>query len=177
MKNILEVKLFFYVYNELITNIYDHTPFEEGYTNQGYTYAQEYPNKKELDVCIMDNGLSIPGKFEMCGIDFKDDCDAISQAINQISTAKDDVVSLRYERGSGLYTTLRLVIEGNGGSALIVSRNGCLHIGSKDNYKYYYLKNDNIFKGTLISLRFNKNPVQNFYKLIEINNGTKYMYK
>ena len=91
-------------------------------------------------MCIMDNGLSIPGKFEMFGIDFKDDCDAISQAINQISTAKDDVVSLRYERGSGLYTTLRLVIEGNGGSALIVSRNGCLHNGSKDNYKYYYLK-------------------------------------
>lgn len=76
-----------------------------------------------------------------------------------------------------MYTTLRLVIEGNGGSALIVSRNGCLHIGSKDNYKYYYLKNDNIFKGTLISLRFNKNPVQNFYNLIKINNGTKYMYK
>lgn len=71
---------------------------------------------------------------------------------------------------------MRLVIEGNGGSALIVSRNGCLHIKSKDNFKYYSLNNNNIFKGTLVSLRFNKNPVEDFYSFIEINRGIQYKY-
>ena len=166
----------FHVYNELINNVYNHTPFEEGYANHGYIYAQKYPSKRKLDVCVMDDGLSIPGKFEMYGFEFEDDCDAIFQAINQTSTAKEDVDSPKYKRGSGLYTTLRLVIEGNGGSALIVSRNGCLYIKSKDNFKYYSLDNNNIFKGTLVSLRFNKNPVQNYYSFIEIDDGIQYRY-
>jgi anti-sigma regulatory factor (Ser/Thr protein kinase) len=34
-----------HILSELTTNIYDHSSFEEGYSNQGYTYCQEYPIK------------------------------------------------------------------------------------------------------------------------------------
>lgn len=166
----------YHVCNELISNVYDHTPFEKGYANQGYTYAQEYPKERKLDICVMDDGLSIPGKFEMHSVDFSDDCEAIYKAINHFSTEKEDSISPRYSRGNGLWSTLRLVIDGNQGSALIVSRNGCLHIRKKDSYKYYHLDNSNIFSGTLVSLRFKDNLVPNFYELNEIDDKFCYKY-
>lgn len=166
----------YHVCNELISNVYDHTPFEKGYANQGYTYAQEYPHERKLDICVMDDGLSIPGKFEMHDIDFVDDCDAIFKAVNHFSTEKDDS-PLIYSRGNGLWSTLRLVIGGNNGSALIVSRNGCLHISKKDTYKYYHLDNNSIFNGTLVSLRFNEEIIPNFYELNEIDDKSYYKYE
>lgn len=163
---------------EIIGNIYNHTPLEEGYANQGYSFAQEYVNVPYLDICVMDDGLSIPGNFEKHGIDFADDCDAISKAIEGITTAKNEYNDPRYSRGHGLWTVLRLVIEGNGGEALIVSRQGCLHIPNNNSHNYYKLKNKNIFKGTLISLRLTRKLVENYYDLLEIShNRTKYKYK
>lgn len=166
----------FFISNELITNIYNHTPFKEGLTSQAYVFTKEYPKHDLLDFAIIDDGLGIPGNFERHNINILDDCDAISQAVNQVSTEKDDTNPLKYSRGFGLWSTLKLVIEGNGGNALIVSRNGCLHILDKDNYKYYNLNNSNIFKGTLVSLRFRKNQIQNFYDLIEISGKSSYNY-
>ena len=72
----------------------------------------------------MDNGLSIPGRFDKSNVDFIDDCNAIEKAINNVSTVSDNP----YERGNGLWATIRLVIEGNGGEILIVSRNVLLYI-------------------------------------------------
>ncbi|MDR3223088.1 MAG: hypothetical protein LBT66_05090 [Methanobrevibacter sp.] len=54
----------FHIINELTNNIYNHTPFEEGLASQGYAYAQEYPNEEKLDICVMDDGLTIPGSFK-----------------------------------------------------------------------------------------------------------------
>ena len=58
--------------------------------SQGYTYAQEYPREKKLDLCVMDDGLGIPGRFEKSGIPFEDDCHAIEIAITDKSTVSDD---------------------------------------------------------------------------------------
>ncbi len=165
----------FHICNELINNVYDHTPFEEGFANQGYTYAQEYPNKMKLDICVMDDGLSIPGCFERNGVDFIDDCDAIYKATQQVSTSKQGP-GLNNDRGNGLWSTLKLVVEENGGSALIVSRNGCLNIESKGKFKYHHLDNNNIFKGTLISLRLKNNQVQNYHDVIELTEYYDYTY-
>lgn len=52
-----------YLFSELTNNIYNHTPFEEELASNGYTYAQEYPNEKKLDICILDDGIGIPGRF------------------------------------------------------------------------------------------------------------------
>ena len=93
----------------------------------------------------MDDGLSIPGRFRMSN-----------------STISDD----GYERGNGLWSTLKLVVEKNGGKALIISNNGCLDIINKEKYKYSILDNSNKFNGTLISLRLNKREIQNFHDSI-----------
>ena len=162
-----------HLFSELTNNIYNHTPFEEELASQGYTYAQEYPNPKKLDLCVMDDGVGIPGRFQRSGIPFEDDCHAIEIAISNNSTVSDD----KDERGNGLWSTLRLVVEANKGQALIVSGQGCLHILKKNRYKYYPLDNKNIFKGTLISLRLNNIEVQNFYDWIEFYKGNPYIYK
>ena len=96
-----------HLFTELTNNIYNHTPFEEELASHGYTYAQEYPFKKILDLCVMDDGLGIPGRFQKSGIEFEDDCHAIELAISNHSTASED----RVERGNGLWSTLRLVVE------------------------------------------------------------------
>jgi len=162
-----------HLFSELTNNIYNHTPFEDELASQGYTYAQEYPREKKLDLCVMDDGLGIPGRFEKSGIPFEDDCHAIEIAITDKSTVSDDPD----ERGNGLWSTLKLVVEANGGQALIVSGQGCLHIQKKNRYKYYTLDNKNIFKGTLISLRLKNNEIQNFHDWIEFYKGNPYIYE
>lgn len=162
-----------HLFSELTNNIYNHTPFEEELASQGFTYAQEYPNPRKLDISVMDDGLGIPGRFKKSGIPFEDDCHAIEIAISNNSTVSDN----KDERGNGLWSTLRLAVEANKGQALIVSGTGCLHIKSKNRYKYYLLDNKNIFKGTLISLRLNHNEVQNFYDWIEFYKGNPYTYE
>lgn len=162
-----------HLFSELTNNIYNHTPFEEELASQGYTYAQEYPRERKLDLCVMDDGLGIPGRFRKSGIPFEDDCHAIEIAISNHSTISDN----KDERGNGLWSTLKLVVEANKGQALIVSGQGCLHILKKNKYKYYPLDNKNIFNGTLISLRLNNNEVQNFHDWIEFYKGNPYIYK
>ena len=115
-------KTIYHICNELINNIYNHTPIEMGYADYAYAYSQEYPSLKKLDISIMNDGVSIPGKFEEKGFDFKDDCYAIYQAISSTSTSKQIKDDPNESRRHGLWTTLRLVVECNGGSALIVSR-------------------------------------------------------
>ena len=168
----------YYVCNELISNIYNHTPIEKGYANQGYSFTQEYVNGNRLDICVMDDGLSIPGKFERNGIEFIDDCDAISKATFGWSTERKSDGDRDRSRGLGLWTTLKLVIERNKGSALIVSRRGLLHIKSENDWKYELLDNEEYFKGTLISLRLTPHPVEDFYGAIGISSEKKeYSYK
>lgn len=161
-----------YIFTELTNNIYNHTPFEKELASQGYTYAQEYPNQRKLDLCVMDDGLGIPGRFESSGVNFDDDCHAIELAISNNSTVSDD----KEERGNGLWSTINLTVNGNNGDVLIVSGQGCLHIRNK-RYRYYMLENKDIFKGTLISMRFNKSEVQNFYDYIDVFPGNPYKYR
>jgi len=162
-----------YIFTELTNNIYNHTSFEEELSSQGYTYAQQFPNLNVLELCIMDDGLSIPGKFGREGIPFEDDCHAIEKAINKTSTAS----TKHNPRGDGLWSTIRLVVEGNGGSVLIVSGKGLLHIQNEKKYSYQLLNNGNIFKGTLISLRLKNNEIQGVRDYIEEYPGRKYKYK
>lgn len=110
-------------------------------------------------------------------IPFEDDCHAISLAVSGRSTAKDEDEDPRYRRGAGLLTTLRLVIEENGGEALIVSRRGLLYIKNKNKYEYKLLDNENIFKGTLVAVKLKRNLVEHYHDVIELPSvKSKYIY-
>ena len=51
--------------DEIISNIEDHSEAEFGWIN-----AQFYPAKEYLDVCMLDSGITIAGKYKKVGIDY-----------------------------------------------------------------------------------------------------------
>ena len=155
---------------ELTYNIHEHA-FDENSETEAFIAFKEFSKENLLEISIMDLGLSIPGRFDFSNVDYADDCNAIEKAINNFSTVSTNP----YERGNGLWTTIRFVIEGNGGEILLISRKGLLHI-TKDSYNYQLLEDEKMFKGTLISIRFNKDEVQNVYDLIELHRHNFYKY-
>ena len=88
-------------------NIHEHA-FDNEKTDVSLSF-KIFDNEGILELAIMDNGISIPGRFDKANVDYIDDCNAIEKAINNFSTVSDNP----YERGNGLWTTIRLVIEGN----------------------------------------------------------------
>lgn len=130
-----------FLIEEMVNNIYDHSNF-----SIAHTLAQHYPYGNAVDICFIDNGLSIPGNFEKYGFNFENDEDAIDQAINGKSTKIDEGY-----RGTGLNNTINLVTKGFGGSVLIASRNGLVYITKNNKYKLHI--KHNFIQGTLISFR------------------------
>ena len=162
--------------NEMINNIYEHSPFGENSTKKAYIYAQEYPNPGKLDICIRDDGLSIGGNFRLKGVNI-DDCEALFKATSKNSTSEEKEEK---DKGNGLWTTIRLVVEGNGGNILIVSGKSYLYIESRKKYTYGKLT-ENYFKGAMISVRlFKRDFLMHLYgedSLLEPNRIPRYEIK
>ena len=135
------INAFAYVINELSDNIIEHSAF-----SHAYIAAQSYPTLKYTEVTIIDNGISIPNSYEANNIPFKDDCEALSMALDGVSTKNSN------ERGFGLRTSLDLLRKGLNSNCIIVSR-GVKLIADKEKMISQPLKNNDIFSGTLISAR------------------------
>ena len=146
-----------YIFHEVITNVYDHSEF-----NKGFVIGQYYPKLNVTDYCFMDNGISIPGSFKRANIPFKNDCDAIIQAANGMSTKdKGEFIG----RGTGLNTIINIVTQSNG-NVLIATGYTIIEF---TNQKVYAKKiPEEYIKGTLVSLR-----VPN--KLLNVYDGFKYI--
>lgn len=143
-----------YIFHEVITNVYDHSIFDNG-----FVIGQYWPKINATDYCFMDNGISIPGSFKKAGIPFKNDCDAIIQAINGMSTKdKDEFIG----RGTGLNTVVNIVTQGARGIVLIASGNGVVEL-TKNNVVARKIPDDYI-KGTLVSLRVKSNKNIDIYE-------------
>ncbi|MHA1359121.1 MAG: hypothetical protein ACTSRC_13445 [Candidatus Helarchaeota archaeon] len=139
---------FSYFIGELIDNIYEHSKF-----SIAYVMAQRYNKMKFTEVCIIDNGISIPGSYKNKGYKFND-IEALKEAVLKGLSTKSD------ERGYGLRTTLNLLTNGLEANCLIISGSASL-IANKDNNKFHDIEKS-IFNGTLISVRI---P----YKLSKVN--------
>lgn len=159
-----------HILSELTYNIHEHA-FEANQKTQACLAIMEHLDEEKLEISIRDCGLSIPGRFDKADVHYGDDCSAIEKAINNFSTASDNP----YERGNGLWTTIRLIVEGNGGEVLIVSRGAVLYI-NEEKYEYKSLNDGKLFKGTLISIKLNRCEVQNIYDLIELPKNNFYRY-
>ncbi len=163
-----------YIVSELTNNIYEHA-FNNHPIDLGINYAQIYPDLNEMDICIFDNGVSIPGNYTEHGVDYLDDCHAIELALSRNSTGHNNGSNdLLNERGNGIRTIINKLITENKGQALIASRNGYLYIKDKNEYKYGHLKAIN---GTLITLRLKQNSVSQFMDLAEFEFSNPYLYK
>lgn len=112
-----------YPISELIDNVDYHSRCDHG-----SLLVQNYPNKPYLDLCVADDGISIPGSYEEFGLEFSDDEDAIKKAlIESISTKPDS----GYNRGYGLRTTSNMICDGLHGDVILSSGNAtlCRHGG------------------------------------------------
>ncbi|HJH28402.1 MAG TPA: hypothetical protein C5S51_01710 [Methanosarcinaceae archaeon] len=145
---------FRFMITELIDNIYQHSQF-----NFAAFMAQRYDTKGFVEITIMDDGMSIPCSFEKHGIDYKNDCDAITAAINGKSTKIDG------NRGYGLPDTTNLYVNGCGAEFFLVSRNGALY-KNRDDENLYNTEGLYILNGTLITVRIpcptNKVQIYNY---------------
>lgn len=134
---------FSYILSELVDNIYEHSECENA-----FIMAQKYPSKKFVEICIYDDGISIPGSLSKKYDELKDveDHESIAAALEGYSV-KDD------GRGHGIRSSIRIFQEGMNGQILIVSRNGAYYINSKNKDFYKFTDKKLKLDGTLISVR------------------------
>ena len=109
---------------------------------------------------FFDDGITINGCFKKHGLTGRDDCDAIIEAVNGVSTKSK-------ERGFGLNSTMRIFTNGTAGDMLIISGNGGL-LTTKKYRQPYTLAKELELTGTLVGFRipFMKKVV-NIYEFLE----------
>ncbi len=145
----------YYPISELVTNIFEHSQ-----KNDGWIFAQKYPRKDHLDICIADHGRGLAQAYrEEKGLTYTDR-ESIEQAIMGHSTKSE------IERGYGLRTSKRVVCEGMNGSFILISGNSALiQIGTEE--RIVQLPGSG-WKGVIVSYRIPKptGPVD-IYRYLE----------
>jgi len=143
-----------YILGEMTDNIEQHSSYSNAFVFMKYNSEEGI-----IEICIFDDGLTIPSVFEKNSISFLKDCDAIRMALEGKTTKKEDIA-----RGFGLRTTRAIVKELNG-EMKIISREGMINLeGSAVSKKNFEKK----LPGTLIYLKL-KTPEKdlNIYSFLE----------
>lgn len=105
-----------YLIDELTNNINDHS-----FAEYGSIFAQFYPSKKYLDVCICDLGIGILKSYLNNGEYLNSHAEAIKLAISGVST-KDRPEA----RGFGISTSLEMLVNGLNGRFFLWSGDALL---------------------------------------------------
>lgn len=139
-----------YLISEMTDNISDHSG-----EDRGWLLAQYYPEEKFIDICILDTGKTILNSYLDNGFhEIGSQVEAIQKATEGLSTKDKD-------RGKGIPTTRRLIVNGMSGKFGLVSGNAILQ-----NEKITSLPS--FWQGTFLALRVPQKPVDfNFYKYLE----------
>jgi len=132
---------FIYAIYELSENIYEHSEF-----NTAHIMAQRYANF--VDICILDDGITIPKRINKNYEKFRGEPDykSIAEALNGLSTKGEK------GRGYGLKSSINLFSQGLNAKILIISRFGASYI-DKNGPQYYKLKDYHKWDGTIIGIR------------------------
>jgi len=136
------VEAFSYILGELVSNMYEHARF----TN-AFCMAQLYKKMKFVEVCFLDDGISIPGSFREYGLIYDNHTTALVEALNGQSTKQDK------GRGCGLGTSVSLLLEGLKSRVLVISNKGCLYLEDGMVPRGYILSEPYTLNGTLVSAR------------------------
>lgn len=138
--------------DEIISNIEDHSEAEYGWIN-----AQYYPSKEYLDICIVDRGITINGKYQKVGKNFGDDREALKCALLGESAKPEKI------RGSGLPTFTSMITQGFKGEMVIISGNAIVYANEKSDPVVQKLSVR--WDGTIVALRIPKNSKSIDYTL------------
>ena len=134
-----------YMVEEALDNITEHSE-----SDRGYIFAQAYPYKGYLDICIADRGVTLLGSYKkLPDNEIESDNEAIKAANRGISSKN---LPDAENRGYGIQTSKRMLVEGLGGQYLMIS-GSCLYVKSAGLDNVYNMPNGLRWNGTLVALR------------------------
>ena len=134
-----------YMIGESVDNITEHSESE-----RGYIFAQAYPNKGYLDICVADTGVTLLGSYrKLADNEIVSDLEAIQAANRGISTKN---LPNAENRGYGIITSKKMLIDGLGGHYIMLSGE-VIHLKSRDVNKYLLLPQQIRWNGTIIAFR------------------------
>ena len=141
-----------YIISELTDNIVDHAKAGFGFIT--YSRFTEY---NFLDICIADGGIGVIGAYQQYKISDKysfvdNSVIALDSLIKGFSTKAE----YHDERGFGVHTSRRMLIEGMGGTFILLTGNALMYNYDISDFKAFY-------PGTIILIRIPINGiVENF---------------
>lgn len=149
-----------YMVDETLDNITEHSE-----SDRGYIFAQAYPIKGYLDICIADRGVTLLGSYmSLLDNEIATDLEAIKAANRGLSSKN---LPDAENRGFGIKTSKQMLIEGLGGQYLMMS-GSCLYIKSSKYDSFYTMPNGIRWNGTIVALRIPYNsPTFNYINYIE----------
>lgn len=149
-----------YIVEETLDNISEHSDSE-----RGYIFAQAYPQKGYLDICIADCGITLLGSYKKRPLnEINSDMEAIKAANRGISSKN---LPEAENRGFGIKTSKQMLINGLGGQYLIIS-GSCMYIKTKNLDSFYMMPGNLYWNGTIVALRIPYNsPTFNYINYIE----------
>ena len=134
-----------YMVEETLDNITEHSESE-----RGYIMAQAYPRKGYLDICMADNGVTLLGSYmKLADNEIASDLEAIKAANRGISSKN---LPEAENRGYGIQTSKRMLVEGLGGQYLMIS-GGCIYLKSPGQDIVYSVPDGLRWNGTVVALR------------------------
>ena len=134
-----------YMIEETLDNITEHSQSE-----RGYIFAQAFPKKGYLDVCIADCGVTLLGSYrKLYDIEIETDMEAIKAANRGISSKN---LPDAENRGYGIRTSKGMLVDGLGGQYLMIS-GGALYF-KRPGYDSFYRMPDGLrWNGTVVAMR------------------------
>ncbi|MEE3324843.1 MAG: hypothetical protein VZR33_05860 [Methanosphaera sp.] len=148
IENINDKNTFYYFFAEMLSNIKDHSKF-----NNAYLLAKKQEDNI-IDLSFLDDGITLPFTLQQ----HKEDNLTIYDATKGLSSKKEE------GRGFGLPSTIKIISSMIQGELIIASRNAIY-------YKTYQNElsdnlNSSLVNGTLVSMRFDCTKLPNIYSII-----------
>lgn len=149
-----------YMIDEILDNITEHSE-----SHRGYIFAQAYPTKGFLDVCIADSGVGLLGSYQrLPENEIATDLEAIKAANRGLSSKN---LPDAENRGFGIRTSRQMLIQGLGGQYLMISGSS-LYIKTRTLDSFYNMPHALRWNGTIVALRIPYNSTTfNYIDYIE----------
>lgn len=134
-----------YMIEETLDNITEHSQ-----SDRGFIFAQAYPQKGYLDLCIADRGVTLLGSYQkLVDNEIASDLEAIKAANRGISSKN---LPDAENRGYGIYTSKQMLVDGLGGQYLMIS-GGNFYLKTPGFDSLFNLPEGLRWNGTIIALR------------------------
>lgn len=136
-----------YLISEILDNVIEHS-----FSHGGGIICQDYARKGYMDICIFDNGVTIPGSYRRAKLldDRSTDAQALQTTINRRLSTKNTAGSVN--RGFGISRSRQMLVHGLQGEFLIFS-GSALYVSTPREEKVFPLPNHLGLHGTIVGLR------------------------